>query len=63
MELPTPGQFVVILIFSTLASLYVFWHAERNGTGNPTRWGIFAFVFGPLGVLLYFGRNWLRDRR
>ena len=63
MELPSPGQFFLGLVFSTLASLYVFWHAERNGTGNPTRWGIFAFVFGPLGVLVYFGRNWLRSRR
>ena len=63
MPLPTPGQFIFMVLFWSAAAMYVFWHAERHGTGNPTRWGIATFLLGALVVPVYFIRYWRRGRR
>ncbi len=60
----SPGEFVFLLIGSTVASLYVFWHADRHGNRRATTWGVVTFLLGPLAALFYFNRYWfLRSRR
>ncbi len=63
MELPTPRQFFFALVFWSVAAMYVFWHADREGNANATRWGIATFLIGPVVVPYYFIRHWLRGRR
>jgi drug/metabolite transporter (DMT)-like permease len=63
MELPDTGTFVVGLVVSTCSAIVVFAHAERHGNRHPTAWGVAAFVFALVGVLVYFGRYLLTQRR
>jgi hypothetical protein len=62
-ELPSPGTFFAIVAFWSLVSLYVFRHAERNGSKHPTAWGIGAFLLGGIVVPVYFIRHWRRRGR
>jgi drug/metabolite transporter (DMT)-like permease len=62
-ELPGTGTFVVGLLVSTFSAVLVFAHAERHGNRHPTAWGVAAFLFALLGVLVYFGRYLLTQRR
>ena len=63
LELPSPGQFFAALVFWAAAATVVFWHADRRGNKNATRWGVATFLFGPVALPLYFIRHWLRRRR
>ncbi len=59
----SPGEFVFLLIGSTVASLYVFWHADRAGSKHATAWGVATFLAVGIVVPVYFIRFWLRGRR
>ena len=63
MELPDAGTFLVALAVSVCSSVLVFAHAERHGNRHATAWGVAAFVFAVVGVLVYFGRYLLTQRR
>ena len=63
MELPSPGQFLLAIVFWSAAAMYVFWHADKNGSAHATRWGLATFLIGPFVVPYYFIRHWLRGRR
>ncbi len=63
MELPSPAQFFFAVAFWAAAAMYVFWHADRNGDRNATRWGVATFLIGPVVVPYYFIRYWMRLRR
>ena len=60
----SPGTFVVLLAVSVAFSLLVFSHAQRHGNRHATAWGIVAFLFAALGVIVYFARFlWTQQRR
>jgi hypothetical protein len=63
MGVPGVGAFVVGLAISICSAVLVFAHAERHGNRHPTAWGVAAFVFALAGVLVYFGRYMLTQRR
>jgi drug/metabolite transporter (DMT)-like permease len=63
MELPSTGAFLVALVVSISSSLLVFAHAERHGNRRATAWGVAAFVFALMGVVVYFGRYLWTQRR
>ena len=63
MELPGAGTFIVGLAVSIFSSVLVFAHAERHGSRHPTAWGVTAFVFALVGVVVYFGHHLLTKRR
>jgi hypothetical protein len=62
-ELPTPGAFVLLLAVSTAFSVLVFSHATRHGSRRATVWGIVAFLFAAVGVVVYFGHFWWKTRQ
>jgi hypothetical protein len=63
LQLPDAGTFVFALVVSVALSLLVFSHAQRHGNRHATAWGIVAFLFAALGVLVYFGRFLWTQRR
>ena len=63
MEVPSPGEFFLLVVFWTASGLLVFWHADRHGSRRATAWGIAAFLASPIVLPLYFLRYWLRARR
>jgi hypothetical protein len=63
MELPDAGTFLVGLVVSVCSSVLVFAHAERHGNRHATAWGVAAFLLALVGVLVYFGRFMLTQRR
>jgi hypothetical protein len=62
-EVPGPGEFVLVLAVSIGFSMLVFSHASRHGSRHATAWGIVGFLFAGLGALVYFVNFWLGRRR
>jgi hypothetical protein len=55
--------FLIAVALAALASMGVFAHASRHGSGHATAWGIGTFLFAGLVVPAYFIRYWAARRR
>lgn len=59
----TPGLIVIVATILLSQSIFLFWHARKNGH-NYWLWGIVGLIQAPVPTIIYFifvRRFWKKD--